>query len=225
MFYIFLHLFAYIARHKKTKEVAKKVKKYAKKKTKPKQATKKAIKNNRKSATKHASKTKGGGKEKSKPTGKGKKLLPKNEAGKRDKFVTRFTRLKNKEDRRKKGNAITIFFRTKTFQNKIKELLALPEKVLDYYTIREKGFPFAAQTILTTKKGKDVFARASRFTANDFHVDSANTKQFALESMVNYQDNYIEYIEDSTTRSSDWVYNPKNIIAITIKFIYYTPKA
>jgi len=200
--------------------VAKKSKKYAKKKPKPKQAAKKVVKKDRKKPVRKPTKTKGKGKGKSKPVKLAKKSLSKNKARKRDKPVTNFVKLKNKEDRRKRSSKIKIIFRTRTFQNKINELRNFPTKILDYYTIREKGFPFAVQTILTTKMGTETFARASRFSSYDFHVDSENTIQFGLESMIAYQDNYIEYIEDNDTRKSDWVYNPKNIIEITFIFIY-----
>ncbi len=54
----------------------------------------------------------------------------------------------------------------------------------------------------------------------DFVVNVPNTKNFILEMMVSFQDNYIEYVESEEPLDSDWVYNPSKISKVTVRFIY-----
>jgi hypothetical protein len=74
--------------------------------------------------------------------------------------------------------------------------------------------------ILTTKKGKETFERATKISPFDFVVNVPNVKKYILEMMVGFQDNYIEYVESEEPLNSDWVYDPSKIIKVTVRFIY-----
>jgi len=133
-----------------------------------------------------------------------------------------FSRFRSKDSEEKKPNCLRITFtKRSSFKKKIDLINSWDGKEIDYFSERTPR-PIAIQTILTTKKGRSKFERASRFSDFSFHIDRYSTHSFILNSMIAYQDNYIEYIEDTDeANESDWVYNPKNIMAITVRFIYY----
>lgn len=192
----------------------------------------------------------GAGKEKSKSSAKDKKLIPKNTNRKnvgrskqddeldllQDLFLKelqksskkrlskgrlKFERKPNKENKRLRGNVFVISFPERSsFRKKINLINNWDGSELKYYVDRFSKLPQAIQVILTTKKVKELFARASRISSFDFVVNVPNTKKFILETMFSFQDNYIEYIEDTELRDSAWVYNPGKIKMVTVRFIY-----
>lgn len=166
---------------------------------------------------------------KSKSSTKNKKPIHKVSSGKRNRLSTeginglRFERKRTADsDKRAKPTILKIIFtKHSSFKKKVDLINSINEWIFEYFTGRVP-FPIAIQTILTTKKRRDTFERASRFSDFDVHISNVYVKSFILNAMIAYQDNYIEYIEDpEEERESDWVYNPKNIHAITVKFIYY----
>lgn len=133
-----------------------------------------------------------------------------------------FSRFSSIGSGEKKANCLKIkFTKRQSFKQKIDLINKWNGKEIDYFSERYPR-PIAIQCILTTKKGRKTFERASRFSDFSIHIDREYTISFILNFMIAYQDNYIEYIEDTDGgNESDWVYNPKNIIAITVRFIYY----
>lgn len=132
-----------------------------------------------------------------------------------------FERRPNKENKRKRGNVFVIVFPSRsTFQQKIQLINNWDGKELKYYVDRFGKLPQAIQVILTTKKGGETFERATKISPFDFVVNVPNTKNFILEMMVSFQDNYIEYVESEEPLDSDWVYNPSKISKVTVRFIY-----
>lgn len=132
-----------------------------------------------------------------------------------------FERKRNKENKRLRGNVFVIIFPTKsTFQQKINLINNWDGKELYYYVDRFSKLPQAIQVILTTKKGKNTFERATRISPFDFVVNVENTKKYILEMMISFQDNYLEYVESEEPLDSDWVYDPSKIIKVTVRFIY-----
>lgn len=138
----------------------------------------------------------------------------------KSKSVLRFEFPRDKEDKRKAGNVIIINLPQRSFQAKIKAINNWNGSELKRFVNRFSKFPQAIQVILTTKKGRDTFQRASKISPYDFVVNVESTKKFILEMMVAFQDNYLEYIEGTEPLDSDWVYNPSKIIAVTVRFIY-----
>lgn len=171
----------------------------------------------------------GKGSKKKVAVSKNKRKIPSSKSVKKGKDVKnnsgvksslRFEFPRNKDDKRKAGNVIIIYTPQKTFQAKINAIINWSGNELKKFINRYSKFPQAVQVILTTKKGRDTFQRASRISPYDFVVNAETTKKFILEMMIAFQDNYLEYIESDEPRDSDWVYNPSKIIAITVRFIY-----
>ncbi len=140
---------------------------------------------------------------------------------KSNKAALKFERKPNKENKRLKGNVFVIIFPPKSsFQQKINLINNWDGKELKYYVNRFSKLPQAVQIILTTKKRKDTFERATRISSFDFVVNIINTKKLILEMMLGFQENYIEYVESEEPLNSDWVYDPSKIIKVTVRFIY-----
>lgn len=101
------------------------------------------------------------------------------------------------------------------------------KKDVDYYLDKEELFPRAYQIIIETSKGKETYQRSNKLSDPDKAVTINNIKKDILEKMIDYQDNYFERLEEygeDDLGDSDWVFNPKKISSIYIRFIYAPKK-
>lgn len=143
------------------------------------------------------------------------------------------TKLRDHHDARNIGNLIRIDLPPGKFASKIAYInkLDLRNLIKEYTpTGRHKGFNYGKfassfQIILRTMKGKKIFERANKMAGFDVSVDWSTMKQWVLDFMVSYQDNYLEALDElgeDDLGDSDWVYNPNKIIAVFIRVFYIT---
>jgi hypothetical protein len=91
---------------------------------------------------------------------------------------------------------------------------------------RHRLLPRSYMIILRTEnpnpnEGNTPYERANKISDPTVNPEITTIRQSILELIIGFQDNYFEYVFDSSEPlDSDWVYNPENISAVIIRFFY-----
>lgn len=113
-----------------------------------------------------------------------------------------------------------------SFKNKLDLIQSHPLSELDLMIWKHKPLPRAYMIILRTENpdnpNDEPYERANKLSAPEIMPQIHIIKESILESMIAFQDNYFEYIEGTEGEGldSDWVYEPKNITGVLIRFFY-----
>lgn len=119
----------------------------------------------------------------------------------------------------------------KNFDDKVRAVREWSEEsLIKYYQDKRTKLPRGFMIIIRTAKGRKHTDRAFKgiFT---LHPDLENIRETVLEKMIEFQDQYFEALESAGLDEDDevkllektqsgWVFDPKQIQAVFIKFFY-----
>jgi hypothetical protein len=125
----------------------------------------------------------------------------------------------------KQDNRLVIKLDAKTIRGKLKQIENITPQNLQYFIDKEQLLPIGFQVLLTTHDpdSKETFTRANTMSPPDMAVIVDNIKRQAKEKIIDYQDDYLERLDEAgedDLGESDWTLNPKRIEEISIRFFY-----
>jgi len=119
-------------------------------------------------------------------------------------------------------NIMRLDLTESTFERKLQQVREYDFSLVDFYINKETLLPRAFMLILKTRKGDEDFERANKMSPPTMAVTRDNVKQETLDFMVEYQDDFLRRFveEDEEQTDSSWVFDPKMIESIYIRFFY-----
>lgn len=127
---------------------------------------------------------------------------------------------------------LRIEFTVKDYDLKIQQVSHLDQKTLNIYRLRDKLFPRAFMPMLEiTYRGQSI-VRANRMSPPGMNTTLFEIVTYCQEFMEDFKTSYFEYLNDhpdfeideddteSQNENSSWVFDPNNVTAILIRFIY-----
>jgi len=125
----------------------------------------------------------------------------------------------------KQDNRLVIKLDAKTIKGKLKQIDNITPQNLQYFIDKEELLPIGFQVLLTTTDpdSNETFTRANTMSPPDMAVIVNNIKKQAKEKLIDYQDDYLERLDEAGEEDlgdSDWALNPKRVEEISVRFFY-----
>lgn len=127
-----------------------------------------------------------------------------------------------------------------SYEERIQAVAFLAQSSLDKFRLRDKLLPRAFLPILEITHGKETIQRANKMSPPSMGTTLEEVIGYIQDFMREFKDNFFEYLKDhpggfddtpddeallegtesTGESSSSWVFDPENVTAVYIRFIY-----